>query len=374
MIAPPPFRFQMQLRLQSRKPALQPGNALCAFRTSKAYLWGVVRDRLAVLQDSRDQPLLILDAACHALITRAMFPKGCLYHGLDVAQGRLRQALSRSKSKDRLYWADLTRPLPLHQAFDAVVSLNTFSHLPAENQPQAITNLVEACRVGGDLLINAAIDSQLMPLASALLGAFQELEPIYFDSFRSEAEEEEAGIIHAGNVLQKLGPNEESIPNDACLHRQVLLHAHRRKGQPKPQQPPRTGNPTKILQLNEVPKLSRCDFADDDALLSDADLWNATPLVAFTPALAETGSGRGLRRQLEARGLTCCLLDTDLQPTGTIQQIVVLGLESPWSPETANHRLVINGLRRISGLELIFALVSSREGQRCQPSLVANDL
>lgn len=363
----------MQLRLKPRKPTLLPGPALCTFRTSKAYLWGLVRDRLTELQGRHGQSLQVLDAACHALITRAMFPAGCRYYGLDVARGRLQQAFSRSSSDDRLYWADLTRPLPLHQAFDAVISLNTFSHLPTEDQPQAIRNLVEACRVGGDLLINAAIDAQLMPLGTALLAAFQELEPIYFDSFRSEAEEE-AGSIHAGNVVHRLGPNEESLPNDACLHRQVLLHARRRKGQPQPSQPPRTEHSAEILQLNDVPRLSRRVFADDDALLSDADLWSQGPLVAFTPSLAEAGSGKELRRQLEARGLSCCLLDADLQLTETIQQIVVLGLEHPWSPETADHRLVINRLRRIPGLALSFALVSSRDGQHCLPSLVANDL
>jgi hypothetical protein len=363
----------MQLRLQPRKPALQPGEALCGFRTSKAYLWGLVRDRLAELQGRRSQPLLVLDAACHALITRAMFPKGCLYHGLDVAHGRLEQALSRSAPNDRLYWADLTRPLPLRQAFEAVVSLNTFSHLPVGDQPQAISNLVEACRIGGDLLINAGIDAQLMPLTEALLGGFKEVEPIYFDSFLSEAQEE-AGSIHAGNVLERLGPNEVALPNDACLHRQVLLHARSRQGQPKPQQPPRTKNPAKILRLNDVPLLQRRDFADDDALLANADLWASAPSVAFTPALAEAAIGQALRRKLEGRGLTCRVLDSGLQPQDTLPHLVVLGLEQPWSPGTASDRLAINRLRRTTGLLLTFALVASRDGKRCKPSLVGSDL
>lgn len=363
----------MQLRLHTRKPALQPGQALCGFRTSKAYLWGLVRDRLAELQKGLDQPLLVLDAACHALITRSMFPEGCHYYGLDVAHSRLKQALSRSSSKDRLYWADLTRPLPLSQAFDAVVSLNTFSHLPVEDQPQAIRNLVEACRVEGDLLINAAIDAQLMPLCEALLAGFTVVEPIYFDSFRSEAQEAE-GSINAGNVMELLGPNEMALPNDACLHRQVLLHAHGRRGQSRPQQPPRTKSTATILRLNDVPMLSRREFADDEALLADVDLWSSGPLVAFTPALAEAACGQALRRHLEARGLSCHLLDADLQPQGPSKHLVVLGLEQAWSPETAGDRLAINRLRRTSGLALSFALVARRDGQLCTPSLVACDL
>ncbi len=363
----------MQLRLQPRKPALLPGEALCGFRTSKAYLWGLVRDRLAELQGRRGQPLLVLDAACHALITRAMFPKGCLYYGLDVAQSRLQQALGRSSPTDRLYWADLTRPLPLRQAFEVVVSLNTFSHLPAADQPQAISNLAEACRIGGDLLINAAIDDQLMPLTEALLGGFKEVEPIYFGSFLSKGQED-TGSIHAGNVLERLGPNEVALPNDACLHRQVLLHARSRQGQPKPQQPPRTKNPAKILRLNDVPLLQRRDFSDDDALLADADLWASAPSVAFTPGLAEAAIGQALRRKLEARGLTCRVLDSSLQPQDSLTHLVVLGLEQPWSPETASDRLAINRLRRTTGLLLTFALVASRDGKPCKPSQVGSDL
>lgn len=362
----------MQLRLHPQKPALLPGPALCEFRTSKAYLWGLVRDRLAALQGRRGEPLLVLDAACHALITRSMFPKGCHYHGLDVAQGRLQQAQSRCGASDRLYLADLTRPLPLRQAFDVVLSLNTFSHLPAEDQPQAIRNLVEACRVGGDLLINASIDAQLMPLVAALLPAFGVVEPIYFGSFRSK-EDEDQGLIDAGNVLEKLGPNEVTLPNDACIHRQVLLHASNRKGIPAPQAPPQAEQPGGILRLNSVPQLSRRDYADDAALLADATLWAAGPLVVMTPALAEAASGRDLRQQLQARGLSCRVLDAELEAQG-FTQLVVLGLETPWSPDTAGDRLLINRLRRTEGLALTFALVARRDGQRCKPSLVANDL
>jgi len=362
----------MQLRLSAQKPKLLEGPALCDFRTSKAYLWGLVRDRLAELQASHGDPLLVLDAACHALITRSMFPKGCRYHGLDVARERLQQAMARRLPNDRLYLADLTRPLPLHQAFDAVVSLNTFSHLPALDQPQATSNLVQACRIGGDLLINTNIDGQLMPLVATLLKAFAVVEPIYFASFRSKSEEE-AGLVNAGNVLEKIGPNEASLPNDACLHRQVLLHARHRQGNPDPQQPPTAEQPADILQLNQVPKISRCDYADDQALLDDSHLWSSRPLVTMTAALANAPSGRKLRHQLEERGLSCCVLDADLE-VDHFTQLVVLGLETEWSPDTGDERLAINRLRRKDGLSITFALVAARDGLRCKPSLVANDL
>ena len=320
----------MQLRLQAKKPALLDGPSLCDFRTSKAYLWGLVRDRLASLQASQNEPLLVLDAACHALITRSMFPKGCRYYGLDVARGRLQQALGRRLPNDQLYWADLTRPLALDQAFNAVVSLNTFSHLPSIHQPEATKNLVQACRIGGDLLINTNIDHQLMPLVTALLKAFAVVEPIYIASFRSKADED-AGLINAANVLEKIGPNEASLPNDACLHRQVLLHARSRKGAPNPKKAPQANDPEVILKLNAVPQLSRRNFSDDQALLSDATLWSSQPLVVLTSALSEARSGHDLRQKLESRGLSCRILDGELEVGGN-KQIVVLGLRLPGAP------------------------------------------
>jgi len=253
-----------------------------------------------------------------------------------------------------------------------VVSLNTFSHLPAEDQPQAIRNLVEACRVGGDLLINASIDAQLMPLTEALLEGFAVVEPVYFASFRSKADEE-AGLIAAGNVLKKIGPNEEKLPNEACLHRQVLFHAHNRQGKPDPQTPPLAGQPGAILQLNPIPQLRRSDYGDDAALLADPNLWSDQPLVAMTPALAEASCGRLLRQQLQARELTCRVLEDELQVQG-FTKVVVLGLETPWSPDTGHDRLAINRLRRKDGIAITFALVANRDGQPCKPSLVANDL
>ena len=51
---------------------------LCSFRSSKGYLWGLVRDRLDCIQSQTKRPIHILDAACHSLITRNMFPESSL--------------------------------------------------------------------------------------------------------------------------------------------------------------------------------------------------------------------------------------------------------------------------------------------------------
>ena len=58
---------------------------LCEFRSGKGYLWSLIRDRLSAIQESSTTPVHILDAACHALITRNMFPQRCLYYGVDIS-------------------------------------------------------------------------------------------------------------------------------------------------------------------------------------------------------------------------------------------------------------------------------------------------
>ncbi len=363
----------MQLNFTVDKPSLLPGKALCKFRTSKAYLWGLVRDRLLALESERNKPVEILDAACHALITKEMFPKGCNYYGLDVAFTRLEKAKSLLATNDRLFWADLTRPLPFQQAFDAVVSCNTFSHLPFDQQPLATSNLIEACRSGGDLLINTGIDEGLMPLTQSLLKSFVSIEPIYFDSYLSQ-EKESVGAVNAQNVLELVNKNEVELQNDACLHRQVLLHARNRKCIPKLTSPPRTESALKILKLNKVPVLRRIAFQNDQALLADEQLWSNKVLVAFTAALAKSQPGSHIQHQLAQKGLEWKILDQEFEPSHLINQIVVLGLEDKWSLDGASERLAINKLREREGLEITFALVKMRAGKLCKPSLVADDI
>ena len=118
----------MSLALSLIKPKLVNKAPLCTFRSSKSYLWGVVRDRLHIL--SSTPSLNVLDAACHSLITRHIFPSNWNYFGLDISRSRLTSAFSKKKSNDVLFLADLTKQLPSSLLLDVVVSLNTLSHLP----------------------------------------------------------------------------------------------------------------------------------------------------------------------------------------------------------------------------------------------------
>ena len=127
-----------------------------------------MNQRLVGIQKNLPHPAKVLDAACHALITREMFPDKYLYHGLDVASSRLNKALKYKKSDDRLILADLTNSLPVDYFFDVVVSCNTFSHIPFDNQPQALTNLFKCLKPKHDLLINVSIDASLPTITSFL--------------------------------------------------------------------------------------------------------------------------------------------------------------------------------------------------------------
>ena len=360
----------MRLLLNSKKPSLVSSESLCSFRTSKAYLWGLVHDRLDQRQKESETPLLILDAACHALITRSMFPKRSRYYGLDISRQRLMASVDRLSLEDTLYWADLTKSLPLKRCFDVVVSCNTLSHLPLEQQPLAIENLIAACRPAGDLLINTSIDSGLLLLATSLLNNFQLVEPIYFDSLLSRADEEK-NLINSCNVASKMLLNEQRLPNDACLHQQVLFHARGclRKG--KNQVPP-LGLKNKFVQLNDVLEVDIRLFRDDLCLLQDDILLSKSCLVLFSSKLYKHEYGFRLRQKIEALGLDVIILDYGSNMLSIDRYVVILGLEHEWCSSIAQERLFVNQLRKVAS-KITFALVRQRVGMSCQPSLVAQD-
>ena len=161
---------------------------LCAFRSSKEVLWALIRDRLSVIE-SAQSPLHILDAACHALITRNMFPSNSFYYGLDISSSRLKKAFALKQQEDILYRADLAHPFGLNGAFDVVVSCNTMSHLPPSQQNSSLTNLCHSLKKGGDLFVNYSLELGLMNATQQLLRDFEWVEAIYFDSFRSASDE-----------------------------------------------------------------------------------------------------------------------------------------------------------------------------------------
>ena len=155
-------------------------------------------------------------------ITRDMFPSSFKYYGLDVSSKRLLTALKIKRPSDVLLRADLTRQFTLCHCFDVVVSCNTLSHLPSVQQHSALRNLLNLISSNGKLFVNLPIDEHMMSHCSLLLSSFESVEVIYFDSFRS-SESELASNINSSNVSRLLVHNEFDIPNQACLHRQVLF-------------------------------------------------------------------------------------------------------------------------------------------------------
>ena len=353
----------------STKPNLNADKpVLCDFRSSKAYLWGLVRDRLDATQSKVTRPLHILDAACHALITRDMFPKLSLYYGLDIASSRLSAALQRKRTNDVLYRADLSRDVSLDSMFDVVVSCNTMSHLPSEQQEKAILNLISSCSVGGDLFVNFTICQDNMFFAHRLLAEFSTLEPIYFDSFLSH-QDESSGAITAENINSKITSNEINIPNEASLHRQVLFHAqHRLAGVNRVGEAPRIGE--KIITLSSMPSVSILKFADDVSALQKLDIDIDYTIVVFTPSLFGSDYGISLRQSLSFK---VHRLDQDLALPSAITKVVIFGLEKGWIDEGASDRLAINRLKEKSDISVVFAIVKSRDNQSCFPSVVALD-
>ena len=174
----------MKIILSSKKPVFSIDSPIhCTFRSSKAYLWGLISDRLFSIQQDSPRSLQILDAACHALITRGIFPNSSSYHGLDISVSRLKKAFSCKRPLDVLYHADLCHPLGLDNCFDVVVSCNTLSHLPDSQQLTALRHLTSSCVPDGSLFVNCNTTSPLQSFTQFLASSFSSLEVVYFDSY-----------------------------------------------------------------------------------------------------------------------------------------------------------------------------------------------
>lgn len=359
----------MKLILNPKKPTLTLSSpALCDFRSGKAYLWGLVRDRLYDIQHRKSTPIHVLDAACHALITRDMFPKNSLYYGLDISRSRLQSASKLRHANDVLYLADITKPLPLKYSFECVVSCNTLCHIPDELRLRALSNLVDCCAVGGDFLVSIPLASYLFDFTSFLLDNFQSVEPIYYDSYIS-ARDEQNKLVNKSNIFEKIQSNELLLPNDASLHRQVFFHAYSRVYSSSiKQNPPRS--PNKILKLNHVPTVNIFKFADDAEAIVFLNSLQTSSVILSTSYLFFSDVGQFL---IDSLNVPIHRLDHFSPSADGPQELYVLGLESDWSDNPSNDRISINRLKNISTISVSFVLVSARNGSKCTPSLVAQD-
>ena len=340
---------------------------LCSFRSSKGYLWALIRDRLAFIQESSQRSLHILDAACHALITRNMFPSNSLYYGLDISSFRLKQSYALRRQEDVLYRADVTRSFGLDAAFDVVVSCNTMSHLPRTQQMSALQNLCQSLKKGGSLFVNYSLDSALMKAAEFLLSDFETVEPIYFDSFLSAADESNSNV-NSTNIAEKIMSNEISIPNDACLHRQVLfLASNKLSGSTCVGSAPRSNS---IQTLNSLPNVQILSFESDSEAIEKSLSLSDKVTFLLSPDLYESLYRRNLP---QVDGVTYNCLNDTLEITQLEKTVCILGLESSWCSDMAAVRVSLNRLRSILGINIYLLIVSSRNGEKCKPSLVVAD-
>ena len=357
----------MELICNSTKPEFDKKNIFCEFRTSKAYLWGLINHRL------RTEPLYplnsnasVLDAACHSLITRNMFPDGYDYYGLDISNKRLQSALRIKRPSDVLLQADLTRKLSISYCFDVVVSCNTLSHLPYTQQVKALRNLLSLIVPRGTLFINLPIDEHMMSHCSLLLSVFKTVEAVYFDSFRSSTAEL-SSRVNKSNVSDLLVDHEFSLPNQACLHRQVLFVCNSFRGKQHnalPQFSTKTISP-----VTSLPSVSAMVFRDDTHMVHE--LSRTITRFLITSKLHSSPYFNSLRSSLHDLGLIYEVLDGTCVAKN--ESLAILGLENEWSSDLALDRTFVNLLREIPDVRLILASVSSRDGLACTPSVVLSD-
>ena len=357
----------MKLISKPAKSRFDTSNIFCEFRTSKAYLWGLIHHLLTIdLQATKNSCISVLDAACHSLLTRNMFPDGYLYHGLDVSSQRLGSALRIKRDQDVLLQADLTRNFSIASCFDVVVSCNTLSHLPVSQQNTALSNLLSLVNPGGKLFINLPIDEQMMAHCSTLLSSFHSVEAIYFDSFLSSSAEL-ASKVNKTNVSDLLVNHEFALPNQACLHRQVLFICNSFLGTRSHSLP--KFSTSSITPITSLPSVSHLSFRDDSHMLRE--LASSVSCLLITSKLFSSPYFNSLRPSLDKFGFEYDVLDGNTVPVH--DSYAVLGLEKEWSSDLSLDRTFINLLREIPDTNLILASVSHRDGLACTPSVVLSD-
>ena len=361
----------MSLALSLIKPKLVNKTPLCTFRSSKSYLWGVVRDRLHIL--SSTPSLNVLDAACHSLITRHIFPSNWNYFGLDISRSRLTSAFSKKKSNDVLFLADLTKQLPSSLSLDIVVSLNTLSHLPHECQLFALNNLISCCKSSAHFIVNASVDSNLCVLTSVLLANFDRVEPVYFNSCKS-VKDEESGLVSSANIQRLIHDNEESVPNDASLHKGVLFFCSRGLDTPHSFIEPvsLSFNPAKIHLLNRIPSVAVVEYKSDNDLFKHLLQNSHNIFVVFSSRLFQSPHIHQFLRPLDAASIPYSILDDRVDPPDG-STTYCLGLEAEWTHDEAADRIFLNRLRELPGSNIILCFVKRRFNSPLSPSLIFTD-
>ena len=366
--------LMVKLIIPSQKPRFDLSKPpLCDFRTSKAYLWGLINHRLSSITSDSHSSLNVLDAACHSAITRAMFPNALSYFGLDISFSRLRNAVDECRDSDIFYHCDLTKPIPsLHSAFDIVVSCNTLSHIPTHQQFFVLSNLVSFLRPGGHLFVNTGIDSLLFQLLQYLLPFFSSVEVTYFDSWLSYAHEPPQSRNKL-DVSRSLDKYELSVINDACLHRQVLFSCSSFISRSVPVSPPNP--PTgRLLKLSHLPNIAPRNYSSDLLFLEDSEFLSSVSHVLIAPFLHDHPSFGPIISYFNQHNISFFKITSSLPVERFAgSSLAVLGLESQWIGDTFEVRRVLNAIRTLSDVTLHFIYVECRNNVVSTPSVVFAD-
>ena len=368
----------MPILIKKTKPSLsldyQP---LCTFRSSKAYLWGLIYERLRTYSSlsSHAAPLQILDAACHASITRRMFPDIFIYHGIDISFSRLSTALKNSKSNDKFYRADIVQPLGISNFFDVIVSCNTLSHIPASSRLTALKNLCLALKVKGDLFVNVGLDSNTRHISQFLSSVFNSVEPIYFDSILSH-DAERSKLINSDNVHDWVVKNESSLPNDGCLHSQVLFHAKTYLKSNDVMPPPVIINrsSSSIPVLNNISDSSLQTFPTDESFLLEVRKHLPSVLVVVSDPLFNSIDFLPLSNILSSYNVPYLSLSQLQSVSSSTSLIYLVGFEQEYVSDIASARLSINRLRQNPKLSLRYCYVQTRANLKLTASLLFSDI
>ena len=204
-----------------------------------------------------------------------------------------------------------------------------------------------------------------MSHCSLLLSSFESVEVIYFDSFRS-SESELASNINSSNVSKLLVHNEFNLPNQACLHRQVLFVCNNFLSDLSISIP--DFNTQSITAVTTLPSVNFMKFKDDISLLNSL---SSSVFFLVTSKLYKSAYFLSLRSLFDQYDIQYDILNSSsYQCDGPI---VILGLENEWSADLALDRTYVNLLREVPDLNIILTYVAQRDGLVSTPSVVLSD-
>ena len=168
--------------------------------------------------------------------------------------------------------------------------------------------------------------------------------------------------------MKKIFVNEVTLPNDACIHQQVIYHAYNKlSGVKRVGSAPRSES---MQTLNLLPKVKVINCHDDQEVFNKIRSVRSNPSILLSPGLYDSTYGRSL---IEGNSLSFHRLDDSLDISKIENTIFVLGLEKGWSSDVPQDRICLNRLRKISRFDINLMVVSSRNGSGCVPSLVVHD-